>query len=46
MKNYTKPEIEITCLNNEDVITTSGGLVLTKFEKADANKKYNVIDNF
>ncbi|MGN1318377.1 MAG: hypothetical protein ACI4VF_05120 [Lachnospirales bacterium] len=46
MKNYIKPSIEITNLNNEDVITVSGGLVLTKFTAADDTKKYNVINNF
>lgn len=46
MKNYIKPSIEIINLNNEDVITASGGLVLTKFTKANSDKKFNVIDNF
>lgn len=44
MKKYNKPEIEITALNNEDIITVSGGLVLTKFNKS--TKGYNEINNF
>lgn len=36
MKNYTKPEIEITVLNTEDVLMASGGLNLS------ANTKFDV----
>lgn len=44
MKNYTKPQIEVISLNNEDVITKSGGLKVANFTKS--TKGYNVIDTF
>lgn len=49
MKTYFKPEIEITSISNEDVITTSGGINLagnSNFVKADEGLGYNVVDNF
>lgn len=44
MKNYIKPVVEITNLNNEDVVTKSGGLALNNFSQS--TKGYNVIDTF
>lgn len=42
MKEYTKPVIEITALNNEDVITASGGgVVISNFT---SEKKYSVVN--
>ncbi len=47
MKNYTMPEMEVTYLNNEDVITASGGLVIANFKPAEnEEKKFNEINNF
>jgi|GEM_PF-493718 len=42
MKEYTKPVIEIAALNNEDVITVSGGIAISKFNQGD--KKYSVVN--
>ncbi len=44
MKNYVKPVIEITNLNNEDIITKSGGLAVNNFKKSE--KGFNEINNF
>ncbi len=41
MKKYTKPEINITTLNNESVVLVSGGVNLLS-----TAKKYNEIDAF
>jgi hypothetical protein len=41
MKEYTKPVMEITALNNEDVITKSGGIVASKFT---SDRGYNVVN--
>lgn len=41
MKEYTKPVIEITALSNEDVVTVSGGIVISNFT---SDKKYSVVN--
>ncbi len=41
MKSYTKPEINITVLNNEDVLMVSGGVNTTKFT---SSKTYSSIN--
>jgi hypothetical protein len=41
MKEYTKPVMEITALNNEDVVTKSGGIVTSKFT---SEKGYSVVE--
>ncbi len=46
MKIYTKPEIEITVLNNEDVITVSGGIAVNSGNFTKSTKGYNEIDSF
>ncbi len=42
MKNYIKPEIKITVLNNEDVLMASGGINTANFNKND--KTYTSIN--
>lgn len=42
MKEYTKPVIEITALDNEDVITASGGVAIANFNKN--GKSYSVVE--
>lgn len=42
MKNYTKPEIKINVLNNEDVLMASGGINTANFNKN--GKKYTAIN--
>lgn len=46
MKNYTKPEIEITVLNSEEVLMASGGLNTNSanFTKSENNKGYNIVE--
>jgi hypothetical protein len=41
MKEYTKPVMKITALNNDDVITKSGGVVVSNFT---SEKSYNVVN--
>lgn len=45
MKIYIKPEIEIARLDNEDIITASGGIALNN-GNFKSEKGYTVIDNF
>ena len=34
MREYTKPEIVVTVIKSEEVMATSGGLVMTKFKES------------
>ena len=42
MKEDTKPVIEIAALKNEDIITVSGGVKISNFNKS--GKSYSVVE--
>jgi hypothetical protein len=44
MKEYTKPVVEITALNNEDVVTVSGGIATSKTFTVNGDSKYTAVN--